>query len=67
MDAKKGSQFHQICIILKREKMKILFVVSQLEIKPSLVSYNLAESAVVVEIEGEESNVSLKDAWVSCK
>ena len=38
---------------------------SQLEIKPSLASYKLAEAAVITEIEGEESNVSLKDAWVN--
>jgi hypothetical protein len=37
--------------------------VSQLEIiKPSLESYNLAETAVTEELKGEESNVTLKDA-----
>ena len=41
-------------------------VVSQLEtIKPSLACHSLAEAAVAAEIEGEESNVSLKEAWVN--
>jgi N6-adenosine-specific RNA methylase IME4 len=40
--------------------------VSQLEIiKPSLESYNLAETAVTEELKGEESNVTLKDAWIN--
>ncbi len=35
------------------------------EIKPSLACYSLAEAAVAVEIDGEESNVSLKEAWIN--
>ncbi len=38
---------------------------SQFEIKPSLESYHLAEQAVNAELEGEESNTSLKDAWLN--
>lgn len=38
---------------------------SQLEIKPSLESYNLADIAVDEELKGEESNLSLKDAWIN--
>jgi len=38
---------------------------SQTEIKPSLESYKLADTVVNEELSGEESNLSLKDAWIN--
>ncbi len=62
----KGYQFHLFFTILKREKLKNYFgVMSQIEIKPSLESYKLADTVVNEELSGEESNLSLKDAWIN--